>query len=281
MKILDGKKVNKKIESDLFLELTNSAIKPVLKIIQIGNDDSSNIYISQKIKFAEAIGARANVLKFVGDMSCEAVISEINKVNSDPSIHGIIVQLPIPSHLDKSKIIDSINPIKDVDGLTRENISRLLRNEGNGIIPATTRGIFEILDHYKIKISGKNVVIIGRSNLVGRPTAINFLNRDATVTICHSKTKDLKDKVRKADIVVSAIGKPGFLNKGFFNKNQVIIGIGISRDKKGKITGDIDIKGLNARAFTPVPGGIGPMTVACLFKNLFDSYKKQLKMQKR
>ncbi len=281
MKILDGKKVNKKIESELFLELTNSAVKPVLKIIQIGNNDSSNIYISQKIKFAETIGVKANVLKFVGDTSSEEIISEINKVNSDPAVHGIIVQLPIPSHLDKNKIIDSISPIKDVDGLTRENISRLLRNEGGGIVPATTRGIFEILDHYKIKIPGKNVVIIGRSNLVGRPTAIGFLNRDATVTICHSKTKDLKEKIRKADIIISAVGKPGFLNKSFFNKNQIVIGVGISRDKKGKIAGDIDINGLKARAFTPVPGGIGPMTVACLFKNLFDSYKKQLKMQKK
>jgi methylenetetrahydrofolate dehydrogenase (NADP+) / methenyltetrahydrofolate cyclohydrolase len=281
MKILDGKKVNKKIESELFLELTNSAVKPVLKIIQIGNDDSSNIYISRKIKFAESIGVKANVLKYVGDMDSESIIFEINKINSDPTVHGIIVQLPIPSHLDKNKIIDSISPIKDVDGLTRENVSRLLRNEGDGIVPATTRGIFEILDHYKIKIPGKNVVIIGRSNLVGRPTAIGFLNRDATVTICHSKTKDLKEKIKKADIIISAVGKPGFLNRSFFNKNQIVIGVGISRDKKGKIAGDIDISGLKARAFTPVPGGIGPMTVACLFKNLLDSYKKQLKMQKK
>ncbi len=274
MKILFGKKINEIIKDELTREILKSKKKPSIKIIQIGDDESSNIYVSQKIKNANTIGAAAEILKFDKKTSQKKIISEIKKINSDKNIQGIIVQLPIPKKFNKNEIIDVISPDKDVDGLTRTNISKLLRNEGTGIIPATTRGIFELLDFYKIKISGKNVVIIGRSNLVGRPTAIEFLNRDATVTVCHSKTKNLKEKVREADIVVSAVGKPEFLNKTLFNKRQIIIGVGISRTKDGRIVGDIKMSGLNVSGVTPVPGGIGPMTVACLFKNLFEAYKK-------
>ncbi len=273
MKILSGKIINEKIKSKLFRLARNLKVTPSIVIVQIGNDSVSNIYISQKIKFAEAVGAKASVIKFNEKISQKKIIEEIKKINSDKSVQGIIVQLPIPQKYNKNEIIDAIDPAKDVDGLTSANITKLLRNEEGGIVPATTRGIFELLDYYKIKIAGKNVVILGRSNLVGRPTAIQFLNNDSTVTICHSKTKNIKKVIASADIVVSAVGKPEFLNSNLFSSKQIIIGVGISHNKNGKLVGDIKTSGLNAAAITPVPGGIGPMTVACLFKNLFDSCK--------
>ena len=277
MKILDGKKINKNIQASLFKQIRSLQNKPGLKILQIGNDFVSNIYISQKIKFAEKIGVDAEVLKFPKSVSEKTLISKIKKINFDKKVHGIILQLPIPDRLNKNNIIDAIDPNKDVDGLTFTNSAKLFRGEIGGIVPATTRGIFELLDFYKIKIAGKNVVVLGRSNLVGKPTAIQFLNKNATVTICHSQTKNLKEKIRGADIVISAVGKPEFLNKNYFNKKQILICVGVSKNKLGKFVGDINMKGLEVSALTPVIGGVGPMTVACLFQNLFDSYKKQIK----
>ncbi|HRY30866.1 MAG TPA: bifunctional 5,10-methylenetetrahydrofolate dehydrogenase/5,10-methenyltetrahydrofolate cyclohydrolase [Candidatus Paceibacterota bacterium] len=275
MKILDGKKVNEKIRRSLLRESKILKSQPTLKIIQVGDNGASNIYIAQKIKFAETIGARAEVLRFGADARQTEIVSVIKKINADEKVHGIIVQLPLPGRLDRNKIIDSIDPAKDVDGLTGLNISKLFRGDKDGMIPATTQGIIELLKFYKVPIVGKKVAIVGRSNLVGRPTAAQFLNLDATVMICHSRTKNLKEILRTADIVISAVGKPEFLDKSFFNKKQTVINVGISRDKDGKIVGDIKTVGLEVAALAPALGGVGPMTVACLFQNLFRACKRR------
>lgn len=276
MQILDGKKLSQKFAQEMSEQIFNLKTKPKLVIFQVGDVLSSNIYISRKIKFAEKIGAIALVKKFSLDTTEDKIISEIKIENYNPETHGIIVQLPLPPNLDKNLIIDSIDPIKDVDGITSKNISKLYRNQDGFIIPATTRGIFELLNDYKIDYVSKKIVVVGRSNLVGKPTAIFFSNLGSTVTICHSKTNDLKKELNQADIIISATGKSNLINSDMLSQNQLIIDVGISRDGNGKVCGDVNLGKAIVRAISPVPGGVGPMTVCCLFKNLFEAYQKQV-----
>lgn len=295
--ILDGKAVNEKIAESLEKEISRLHSKIKLVIIQVGNLAESNSYISRKVKFGEKIGAIVEHQKFPNEITQSDLVAKIQNLNSDNSVQGIITQMPFPKHLDKDAIIEAIDPKKDVDGLTSTNLKHLWENNGEGYIPATTKGIITLLDHYKIPISGKNVVVVGRSFLVGKPTMLAFLNRDATVTVAHSKSESLPEITKSADILVSAVGQPNLITKNHVHKDQIVVDVGITAvepetgsdpadtragsDPVGntrKLVGDVNFEEVSkiVKAISPVPGGIGPMTVASLFQNLLEAYQRQV-----
>src|SRR3989338_898835 len=292
-KILDGKVVNEKIAEQLRTEIAKRGTRPKLVIIQVGDVPESNAYIGRKKAFGQKIGAEVKLKRFHETISQKELVGQIIVYNRDPQYHGIIVQMPIPKSLDKDQIIDSISPQKDVDGLTSINLKLLWENRKEGHIPATTKGILTLLDYYKIPIAGKHVVVVGRSFLVGKPTALAFLNRDATVTITHSKSKNLPSITKTANILVVAAGKAKLIGRNHVSSGQVVVDVGINvvnnqkletrNQKPGtephdrKIVGDVDFESVRkiVTAITPVPGGIGPMTVASLFENLLETYKSQ------
>lgn len=286
MLLLDGRKVRDDIRETLREKVEAFSSKPKLVIIQIGKNEESAAYIKQKKAFGESIGALVEHAQLPADISEVDVLSTIQRLNKDSTAHGVIVQMPIPAQLDKDIIADAIAPEKDVDGLGSANIKLLWENRKGGFMPATTKGILSLLAYYKIPVSGKRVVVIGRSFLVGKPTAHALLNADATVTIAHSKTKDLSEITRAADIVVVAAGKPHFIQRDDIRKGQIIIDVGITAVTGEKmddevpettIAGDVhfdDVKDI-VGAISPVPGGVGPMTVASLFQNLVSAYERQ------
>lgn len=278
MKILDGKKLNSEISERLKAKISQigSEIKPKLVIVKIGEDSASGIYVNRKVDFAARIGADCEVRQFGVDVSESDMLLEIANLNSDVTVTGVILQLPIPATLNKNRLINSIHPDKDVDGLGAVNISKLVNNDATGIVPATARGVVTLLKENGIEIEGRSVVIVGRSLLVGKSTALHFLNQNATVTVCHSKTADLNEHLKKADIIVAATGQPGLIKMDQLGENQVIVDVGISVFD-GKISGDVhlnDREKENSAAISPVPGGVGPMTVASLFENLIEAFKK-------
>ncbi len=286
MIILDGKNVRDSIAKKIQIELKKLDTKPKLVIIRVGNDERSSVYAKQKKIFGEKLGFEVEYIQLdkpKGDTEAfkKHIISRIESYNSDESINGIIVQLPLSKNIDSLKIIETISPEKDVDGLNSKNLRLLIEGRkinGSGFVPATTKGILTLLDFYKVPIEGKKVVIVGRSLLVGRPTALAFLNRNATVTVCHTKTKNLKNEVKSADIVIVAIGEPKYIKKSFVKAGQVIVDVGITKVGED-LFGDVDFKSVSdiIRAITPVPGGVGPMTVISLFENLLTAYERQRK----
>lgn len=271
-KILDGKALSLKHRETLKEQISHLR-KPVsIVIIQVGNRPESNTYIRRKKEFGEYIGVKVVHEKYKLNVSEKEIIKNIEKFNSDDSVGGIIVQLPLPKHLDTNKIVEHIDVKKDVDGQTSKNLKALI-DGSSGFVPATTKGIITLLEENKIVIKGKNVCILGRSTLVGKPTALEFLNKDATVTICHRSTKNLKNHTRNADILIVAIGKPNFINGQFIKRGQIIVDVGINvitKNGKNKIIGDVNTKSVlnKVKAITPVPGGVGPMTILSLFENL-------------
>lgn len=274
-KLLDGKIVRDKIEGELKSKIQSLLAPPRLVIIQVGDNPESNTYIVQKIKFGEKIGANIKHLKLPEDVTEKTLNFNIANFNSEKSINGIIVQLPIPENLDKDQIIEAINPAKDVDGLHSLNLKKLMENDPTGLVPATTKGILTLLEHHQINPAGKHVVVVGRSSLVGKPTALAFLNLDATVTVCHSKTKHLALITKHCDILISAVGKPGLITKDHVSPGQVVVDVGTTV-VDGKLKGDIAFDEVEKIVdwISPVPGGVGPMTVASLFENLLQAYKK-------
>jgi methylenetetrahydrofolate dehydrogenase (NADP+)/methenyltetrahydrofolate cyclohydrolase len=284
MILLDGKKARLSLCQKLREKIAALSLVPKLAIVQVGDLKESAIYIHQKELFGKEIGVAVSVTRFPSDVGEELIVSEIIRMNADEGVSGIIVQLPLPSHLDKNRIINSISPLKDVDGLTNANLKLLWENKNGGFLPATTKGILSLLEFYGIPVSGKKVVVVGRSSLVGKPTALALLNRDATVTICHSKTARLELLTRQADVLISAVGKPKFLTKDFISAGQVVIDVGISvvgteKTEKGEkriLSGDVDFENVQklVSAITPVPGGVGPMTVFSLFENVVTASEK-------
>ena len=243
-----------------------------LAVIQVGNDEASNVYVKQKEKKALELGYKFVHKVFEEDVDNETVINYINELNNDDSIDGIIVQMPLPEQLDAALIQNSVNPLKDVDGLSYTNGGKLEQNHPS-LIPCTPKGIMALLDEYNIDVEGKNVTVVGRSILVGKPTALLFTNRNATVTLCHSKTKDVKEHTKNADIVVVAVGIAGFLTEDMVKDGAVVIDVGISRIN-GKLYGDVDFENVSKKCsyITPVPGGVGPMTVYELMNNVYEAY---------
>lgn len=270
--IISGKEIQAKYIKTLQKKVSKMEHKPVLVIIQIGENKASTVYINQKIKFGKLLGVPVEFYQLESNVTLEFVQKLIGDFNHDDDITGIIVQLPLPKKLQKFQfeIIDSIDPQKDVDGLTSTNLKKLMSNE-KGIIPATAKGIVTMLTESDIEIASAHVVIVGRSILVGRSLAQLLLNKDATVTICHSKTKNLASITKTANIIISATGCPKLIRKEHVSKGQTIIDVGIN-SVDGKIEGDVDFEVVSkiVKHITPVPGGVGPMTVLSLFENLID-----------
>ena len=274
-KILDGKKLSQLLAVKLAKKIKKFKIKPKLVIIQIGDLAESNTYIKNKKIFAEKIGVEALHKKYPNNVRERRIISCILKNNRDPSVHGVMVQLPAPKRLDIEKILESIEPKKDVDGLTSINTKHLFDNN-EAFVPATAKGVIGLLEEYKIKLNGTKIVIVGQSSLVGRSAMLALLNKGATVTMCHKDTRNLEKETKRADILITAVGYPKLITRKHISKNQIVVDIGINITKN-KIIGDVDYEKVRkiVKAITPVPGGVGPMTVASLFQNLLEAYSLQ------
>ncbi|MDD3934127.1 bifunctional methylenetetrahydrofolate dehydrogenase/methenyltetrahydrofolate cyclohydrolase FolD [Methanoculleus sp. UBA303] len=268
--ILDGKAVSEKRLELLKEKIDESGLYPRLATVIVGEDPGSKLYVRMKHRACERVGIGSVGIELPEDASTERVLEAVARLNNDTDIDGILVQLPLPSGVDTTRIIDAVAPGKDVDGFHPYNLGRLLA--GNPIFaPCTPQGIMTILDEYGIPTEGQRAVVIGRSIDVGRPMAVLLLNADATVTICHSKTKNLEDEMRGADILISAVGKAKFVRPNMVKEGATIIDVGINYDEQGKLCGDVDFEGVRERAgaITPVPGGVGPMTIATLMENTF------------
>ena len=249
-----------------------------LAVVIVGNNPASQVYVRNKMKACENVGFYSENIELDENISEEELLQEINKLNKNDRINGILIQLPLPSHINELKIIDSISPEKDVDGFHVANIGKMVIGDETGFLSCTPYGIMQLLEEYKIEIAGKNAVIIGRSNIVGKPMALMLIQKGATVQVCNSRTKDLRKKLNDADIIIVAAGVPKLLKKEDVKEGAVVIDVGINR-VDGKICGDVDYEEVAERAsyITPVPGGVGPMTIASLIKNTFKSYKNSLK----
>lgn len=276
-KIIDGKSIAEDIYKELREEIGNLFEKPSLAVILVGEDPASIVYVRNKEKACKKLGLNFKLISLPSEISKEELKLTLEMLNTDNSINGIIVQLPIPKHLDPFEVTSLINPLKDVDGLHPDNIGRLVSGNPR-LIPCTPLGIVELIKREGIEVRGKKAVIVGRSNLVGKPMLHLLLSLDATVTICHSKTIDLKEETSRADILVAAVGKPKFITQDMVKEEAVVIDVGINR-VEDKLVGDVDFEGVvgKASAITPVPGGVGPMTVAMLIKNLVTAYRIQKK----
>ncbi len=272
--ILDGKKLRDKIFEKLKNKVDSMTTKPSLAVILAGEDPSSQIYVNNKKKCAEKLGINSIVINYPENVSETELLEKIETLNNDKNVTAILVQLPLPNHINKFKIIDAISPQKDVDGLTPYNSGKLFSGEEPYVYPCTPRGILLLLDEYGIELEGKHAVVIGRSNLVGKPIAQMLLKRNATVTTCHSKTKNLADITKTADILISAVGKK-IVGENMLKNNCVVIDVGIFRDENGKISGDVDFDKVSQTAsyISPVPGGVGPMTIASLMLNTVELVK--------
>lgn len=277
--IIDGKLVAQNIKIGLKKEvenLKNQGVIPGLAVILVGEDSASKIYVKNKKKCCDDLGIFSKEFYLSQNTSEKEILDLIEKLNQDKKINGILVQLPLPSHINQKNITESISIEKDVDAFHSSNIGNILTGCPK-FFPCTPAGILEIFHYENISLEGKHCVIIGRSNIVGKPLALMLLNENATVTICHSKTKNLSDICKSADIIICAVGKEKFLNRNMIKKGTVIIDVGINRDENGKICGDVnfdDVKEM-ASAITPVPGGVGPMTIAMLMKNTIIASKIQ------
>ncbi|MDY6820870.1 MAG: bifunctional methylenetetrahydrofolate dehydrogenase/methenyltetrahydrofolate cyclohydrolase FolD [Deferribacterota bacterium] len=275
--ILDGKKTSKKIKESIKNEISSIVQKdyraPSLAVVLVGDNQASEIYVNRKKKTSEYIGIDSKVLKYSSDISEEKLLNIIDSLNKDKNIDGILVQLPLPAHINNINIINSILPDKDVDGFHPFNAGSNIIGH-NCFVPCTPLGIIKLLDEYNINISGMNAVILGRSNIVGKPLIPLLLRKDATVTICHSKTKNIKELCSNADLLISAIGKGHFVSQEYVKDGAVVVDVGISRDNK-KVVGDVDFESVKNKAsyITPVPGGVGPMTIAMLMYNTLKAFK--------
>ena len=274
--ILEGKTLKENILNDLSYEISMLDSKPTLVVIQVGDNPASSVYVSQKEKMSSKVGINFIHEKLEEEITEQELISIIEKYNNDEEVDGILVQMPLPGHINESNIQNAIDYKKDVDGLTDINAGRLLHNK-DSLVACTSLGIIELLKYYNIDIISKNVVIVGRSNLVSKPLYSLFINEDATVTMCHSKTKDLASFTRNADILVVAVGKKHFITRDMVKDGSVIIDVGINR-VDNKLYGDVDFENVkDIASVTPVPGGVGQMTVAILGKNVRKAYSLRRK----
>ncbi|WP_201457146.1 bifunctional methylenetetrahydrofolate dehydrogenase/methenyltetrahydrofolate cyclohydrolase FolD [Chlamydia sp. 17-3921] len=283
--LLNGLPAADKILSQLKKEISETSSRPGLAVILIGNDPASEVYVKTKIKKAETLGITSKAYYLPSDSTLSSVLKVIESLNEDPSIHGILVQLPLPKHLSSETITQAISPEKDVDGLHPVNMGKLLLGSRDGFIPCTPRGIIELLDFYEIPISGKHVAILGRSNIVGKPLAALMMQKNlrtnATTTILHSQSQNIPEILKSADIIVAAIGSPLFIKDTMISSYAVIIDVGTTRvpanNLRGyNLVGDVDFNNVvtKSAAITPVPGGVGPMTIAMLMRNTWESYQK-------
>jgi methylenetetrahydrofolate dehydrogenase (NADP+)/methenyltetrahydrofolate cyclohydrolase len=277
-KIIDGKKIATDIIKQLSSETKKFIVKPNIITIKIGDDPTSDLYLKLRDNACKKININSEHKVYSADVSEEQVLKAIKDFNQDKNIHGILIQFPIPSHISQKKLIDSISPIKDVEGLTPQNMGRILTGDED-IIPCTPLAVLNILKHEKTTLKGKNVLIINHSTLVGKPLSILMLNRNASVSVCHVYTEDLKSYTSKAEIIISAAGVPNLIRPEHVNRSSFIIDVGIIKTDSG-VRGDVDFQQVKdlVNKITPVPGGVGPVTVACSLKNMVKTYKKNMDM---
>lgn len=277
--ILDGKKVSQKVK-DALKEETKAffekyGIRPGLAVVIVGDDPASRVYVNSKKKACEEIGYYSEEHALSKDTTESELLSLVKKLNGDGKIHGILVQLPLPGHIDEEKIINAISPQKDVDAFHPVNVGKIMIGNFD-FLPCTPAGVMELLNEANIDLTGKNCVVIGRSNIVGKPQAMLLLHKNATVTICHSKTKNLKEITKNADVLIAAVGRAKMVTADYVKKGAVVIDVGMNRLENKKLAGDVDFDSVKdvASYITPVPGGVGPMTIAMLMKNTFTAAKR-------
>lgn len=274
-KLIDGKAIAQKIREDIKKEvkcLQDNGIIPGLAVILVGNDPASQVYVGHKEKACKEVGFHSQIYRLAEDISQTELLNLIKKLNNDKNIHGILVQLPLPKHLDEKEVINTIAPNKDVDGFHPLNAGALFIGE-KSLVPCTPKGCIYLLKEIGYDLQGKKAVIVGRSNIVGKPIAVLLLNENATVTICHSRTQNLKEELLKADVVVAAVGRANFITGDMIKPGAVIIDVGINRLDNGKLVGDVEFETVKEKAgwITPVPGGVGPMTIAMLMQNTLEA----------
>ncbi|OJJ28311.1 bifunctional methylenetetrahydrofolate dehydrogenase/methenyltetrahydrofolate cyclohydrolase FolD [Campylobacter concisus] len=285
MKILDGKAVSLKVKESVKVraeELKKFGVEPTLAVILVGEDKASQTYVRAKEKACNEYGIKSVAHRLSENTTQAELLALINVLNLDDSIHGILVQLPLPKHIDTNTVLATIDPAKDVDGFHAVNVGKLVSGL-DGFVPCTPLGVMEILKEYDIEVAGLNAVVIGRSNIVGKPMANLLLNASATVTITHSKTKNLKEICKNADLIVAAIGKPFFLKADMVKDGAVVVDVGINRLDDGRLVGDVDFDEVAPKCsyITPVPGGVGPMTIAMLLNNTILAAQAKIASQKR
>ncbi len=274
-KLIDGKKISQEIKDELkekVAALKAQGKEICLAVIQVGNDPASTVYVGNKKKACEYIGIKSLAYELPEETKEEELLEIIDKLNKDDSVHGILVQLPLPKHMSEDKVIDAISPKKDVDGFHVASVGALSIGKP-GFVSCTPAGVIQLLKRSDIEITGKECVVIGRSNIVGKPMSMLLLRENGTVTVCHSKTKDLKEVCKRADILVVAIGKPKMIDASYVKEGATVIDVGIHRDENNKLCGDVDFASVEpvAGAITPVPGGVGPMTIAMLMNNCVEA----------
>ena len=277
--IIDGKQISAQIKEELREEAAAykaRGIEAALAVIQVGEDPASSIYVRNKKKACAYVGVRSESYELPRETTQKALLALIEELNGRADIQGILVQLPLPSHIDEDAVIRAIAPEKDVDGFHPESVGRMCIGE-QGYLPCTPAGIIQLLKRSGVSIEGKECVVVGRSNIVGKPMALLMLRENATVTITHSRTKDLQEVCRRADILIVAIGKPRFITKEYVKEGAVVIDVGIHRDENNKMCGDVDFADVEpvAGAITPVPGGVGPMTIAMLMNNCLEAIRNR------
>ena len=273
-KIIDGKAISAAIRSEIKDEILNSDVKPGLAVILVGNDPASAVYVRNKKKACEEVGIYSESYELSAETTQEVLLSLIDKLNKKDDIHGILVQLPLPKHIDENAVILAIDPSKDVDAFHPYNVGRIMTGD-YAYLPCTPAGVMMLLERSGISVSGKKCVVVGRSNIVGKPQAMLLLHANGTVTICHSRTADLAKECREADILVVAIGKADFITGDMVKEGAVVIDVGMNRRADGKLTGDVDFASVEPKAsyITPVPGGVGPMTITTLMTNTLTAAK--------
>ncbi|WP_432355371.1 bifunctional methylenetetrahydrofolate dehydrogenase/methenyltetrahydrofolate cyclohydrolase FolD [Sporosarcina sp. A2] len=273
--IIDGKAIGEKIRKEIKIDverLIERGCRPGLAVVLVGEDQASRTYVSNKEKSSKAVGMKSELVVLPITVSQKELLDTVNRLNEDPTIHGILVQLPLPPHIDENKVIQSISPKKDVDGFHPENVGKMIIGQ-TSFVSCTPSGIMELLEQTGTEISGKHAVIVGRSNIVGKPMGQLLLQKDATVTYCHSKTEHLEDFTRQADILIVAIGHAKYITADHIKEGATVIDVGMNRDENGKLCGDVDFETVKEKAYaiTPVPGGVGPMTVTMLLRNTLKS----------
>ena len=278
-KLIDGKEVSNHVKTKVREEvdaLKEKGIEPALAVIIVGNDPASRVYVNNKKKACEFTGMRSVEYAMPEETTEEELLSVIDKLNADDSINGILCQLPVPKHISEKAVIERISAKKDVDVFSAENVGKMWQGDYD-MASCTPMGVIELLDYYGIDVCGKNCVIIGRSNIVGKPMASLLLEKSATVTICHSRTKNLSEITSKADLIVAAVGRAKFVTADMVKEGAIVVDVGINRNEDGKLCGDVDFENVKDKCefITPVPGGCGPMTIAVLMKNTLLACKKQ------
>jgi len=272
--IIDGKAISSAIRHEIKAEVDTMAVKPGLAVIIVGEDPASKVYVRNKKLACEEVGFYSEGYELPADTTQEELVALVKQLNENPKIHGILVQLPLPKHLNADSVIMNIAPEKDVDAFHPENVGHIMIGKQK-FLPCTPAGVMALLERSGIDVSGKECVVVGRSNIVGKPQAMLLLQKDATVTICHSKTKDLADVCRRADVLVVAVGKAKFIKADMVKEGAVVIDVGMNRDENGKLCGDVDFSEVEPKAsfITPVPGGVGPMTITMLLQNTLTACK--------